>query len=81
MHMLPTPDGVEADAKAAGLSLAQLCRNAGIAQTTFWRWRAGTTEPTLDVVRRLLRAVDESATSRRIESERVQAEKAGANLR
>ena len=64
MHVLPTPSAIEAEAKAAGLTLAQLCRKAGIAQSTCWRWRQGTTEPRLDVVRRLLHAVDESAANR-----------------
>jgi hypothetical protein len=30
-----------------------LCDRAGIALSTFYRWRAGVTEPRLDVYRRL----------------------------
>lgn len=61
---LPTASDVEAQAKAAGLSVAKLCRDAGIAHSTFTRWRAGTTEPTLDVLRRLSRAIDAAGAPR-----------------
>jgi predicted transcriptional regulator len=48
-----TPAEIEAKAKAAGLSIGDLCRSAGIALSTFYRWRAGETSPTLDVYQRL----------------------------
>jgi transcriptional regulator with XRE-family HTH domain len=53
MSALLTPDEIEARAKDAGLSLVELCDRAGIALSTFYRWRAGVTEPRLDVYRRL----------------------------
>lgn len=50
---LLTANDIEAEASAAGLSMAEVCRRAGIAQSTFARWKAGKTEPTLDVCRKL----------------------------
>jgi transcriptional regulator with XRE-family HTH domain len=41
-------------AKARGLTIAQLCARAGIAHSTFTRWRSGRTSPTLDVYQRLV---------------------------
>lgn len=58
-HMvdLLSPSDIESLAAKAGKSIAQVCREAGVAQSTFSRWKAGRTEPTLDVYRRLLGAV------------------------
>jgi transcriptional regulator with XRE-family HTH domain len=53
MTGLLTPAQIEARAKEAGLSLVELCERAGIALSTFYRWRSGDTEPRLDVYRRL----------------------------
>ena len=52
-----TATDIEALAWKAGLSMAEVCRRAGLAQSTFTRWKAGKTEPTLDAYRRLYRAV------------------------
>ena len=52
-----TPEQIEAAADAAGLSIAEVCRRAGIAQSTFGRWKAGRTEPTMAVYRRICAAV------------------------
>ena len=51
------PSEIEALAGQAGLSMAEACRRAGISQSTFTRWKAGRTEPTLDVYRKLYLAV------------------------
>lgn len=51
------PSEIEALAGQAGLSMAEACRRAGISQSTFTRWKAGKTEPTLDVYRKLYLAV------------------------
>lgn len=53
-----TPAYIEARAVAAGLSLVELCDRAGIALSTFYRWRSGTTTPGLDVYRRLIAATE-----------------------
>ena len=51
-----TPTEMEDRAKAAGLTLTELCDRAGIAVSTFYRWRMGETEPRLSVYKRLLAA-------------------------
>lgn len=50
---LLSPADVERMAFERGMKLKQVCQRAGIAQSTFWRWKAGKTEPTLDVYRRV----------------------------
>lgn len=65
MHELLSPGDIEARARLAGLSLAELCRRAGIAQSTFTRWKAGTTEPTLSVYRRLLAVTEKGPTRKK----------------
>lgn len=60
MVALLTPSDIEAKAKAAGLTIAELCRRAGIAQSTFSRWKAGDTKPTIGVYERLCEAAQPS---------------------
>ncbi|MBX9594312.1 MAG: helix-turn-helix domain-containing protein [Roseomonas sp.] len=57
MTDLLSPSDVERLAKQAGKTLKQVCETAGIAQSTFSRWKRGQTEPTLDVYRRIRDAV------------------------
>lgn len=57
MHDLLTPGEIEARAVARGQTMAEVCRAAGVAPSTFTRWKAGRTEPTLGVYRRLVAAV------------------------
>lgn len=57
MSILLTPANIEAKAAAAGRTMAEVCRQAGIAPSTFTRWKRGETEPTLGVYRRLCDAV------------------------
>jgi transcriptional regulator with XRE-family HTH domain len=52
-----TPRQIEELAENAGKSMRRVCEEAGIAQSTFSRWKAGDTEPTLGVYRRILAAV------------------------
>jgi len=56
MHDLLTPQEIEARASDAGLTMAEVCRRAKVAPSTFTRWKRGATEPTLAVYRRLLDA-------------------------
>jgi transcriptional regulator with XRE-family HTH domain len=51
---LLSPGDIEARARSAGLSMAEVCRRADIAQSTFQRWKTGETEPNLAVYRRLV---------------------------
>ena len=48
---------IEDRAREAGMTLTDLCKKAQIAQSTFTRWKAGVTQPNLDVYKRLVRAV------------------------
>jgi transcriptional regulator with XRE-family HTH domain len=61
MAELLTPTDIERLAKQGGKSIAEVCREAGIAQSTFSRWKRGATEPTLDVYRRLATAAQAAA--------------------
>jgi transcriptional regulator with XRE-family HTH domain len=53
MDELLTPRDIELLAKSKGLTLVDVCKQAGIAESTFFRWKKGVSEPTLDVYRRL----------------------------
>lgn len=53
MEELLSPDDVERLAAEAGLSLKDVFDRAGIARTTFYRWKTGKNEPTLRVYRRI----------------------------
>jgi transcriptional regulator with XRE-family HTH domain len=69
MTALLTPDDIKRLAADRGVSIASVCIKAGIATSTFSRWQAGDTEPTLTVYRRLVAAakgepVDEMPPSR-----------------
>ena len=48
-----TPSDVEEQARGAGLTIADVCHRAGIAASTFTRWKNGTTKPTLEVYERI----------------------------
>lgn len=61
MPELPTPDDIEARAKAAGLTIPEVCKLAEIAPSTFWRWKHGKTSPTVGVCQKL---IDATATTR-----------------
>ena len=56
MSDLLTPTEIEACARAGGLTMAQVCKRANVAQSTFSRWKAGSTEPTIGVYRRIVDA-------------------------
>ena len=49
---------LERRAKAAGISVAELCHKAGIARSTFQRMKAGVVEPSLSTLRSLLRVIE-----------------------
>jgi predicted transcriptional regulator len=57
MHDLLSPQEIEARAAEAGRTMTEVCRTAGVAPSTFTRWKAGQTEPTLGVYRKLVSAV------------------------
>jgi hypothetical protein len=57
MEDLLSPADVERFARVAGISIAEVCRRAQIAQSTFTRWKAGDSAPRLDVYTRIRNAV------------------------
>lgn len=63
MSELLTPSQIEAQAKEAGLSVVELCKKAGVAPSTFFRWRAATTSPTLDMYQKIVGALPERQTA------------------
>jgi transcriptional regulator with XRE-family HTH domain len=62
MSELLSPSEVEHLARARGLTIRALCREVGIAPSTFTRWKSGETEPTLGVYRRIVAAVAPTPT-------------------
>lgn len=50
MDKLPTPDEIAERAQAAGLSIVRMCAAAGVAPSTFHRWRSGETSPSFATV-------------------------------
>ncbi|OUJ03177.1 hypothetical protein HK14_03160 [Acetobacter cibinongensis] len=56
MHTLLTPQQIEQAAKENGLSMQQVCVSAGVAFSTFTRWRQKKTEPRIGIYRRLVNA-------------------------
>lgn len=57
MDELLTPSDIEQLAVKAGIPMREVCQRASIAQTTWYRWKSGDTEPTLGVYRRIVAAV------------------------
>jgi transcriptional regulator with XRE-family HTH domain len=53
MNELLTPSDIERLAKEAGIPIGDVCRRAGIAQSTWSRWKRGKTNPRMDVYMRL----------------------------
>ena len=55
---LPAPADLQKIAGSLGRTLAEVCREAGIAPSTFCRWKNGTTKPRLDVFERFINATE-----------------------
>ncbi|MDE2468211.1 MAG: helix-turn-helix transcriptional regulator [Bradyrhizobium sp.] len=58
---LLSPKEIERLAGERGMSLPELCRAAGISHTTFYRWKAGKTVPSIDIYKRICDALVQSA--------------------
>lgn len=52
-----TADDFEARARDAGMSMAEVCRRAKVAQSTFHRWKTGEAGMTLGSYAKLLEAI------------------------
>jgi predicted transcriptional regulator len=50
---LPTPAQIETKVRAAGMSMRNFCRQAGISQSGITRWKQGKFEPRLETFRRI----------------------------
>lgn len=61
MERLLSPNDIERLAADAGITVMELCRQAGIAHTTFYRWKAGKTRPTMVVYERIQNALRAAA--------------------
>ncbi|WP_366142619.1 helix-turn-helix domain-containing protein [Acetobacter orientalis] len=51
-----TPHQIEEIARENGLTMQQVCQTAGVAYSTFTRWRQKKTEPRIGVYSRLVNA-------------------------
>jgi predicted transcriptional regulator len=60
---------LESRARAAGLSVDELCERAKVSRSTFTRMKSGKTTPTLGTLSKLLRVVEEIETRRGIRCE------------
>lgn len=60
MSDLPTSDSIRAEAAAAGLTIAQMCRLAGVVPAVFHRWCNGTS-PRLRTVAKWQAVIREAA--------------------
>jgi len=40
----------EEDARASGFKASEVCKEAGLARTTFWRWKNNKAKPNLETV-------------------------------
>lgn len=49
---------IEARARSRGISIAKLCREAKIAESTFVRWKNGKMSPTVDCLNILIRTIN-----------------------
>ncbi|WP_371277361.1 helix-turn-helix domain-containing protein [Acetobacter orleanensis] len=58
--LIPTPADIECEAVRQGQSIGDVCRRAGVARSTFQRWKSGETSPTVSVLTRLVRALGEA---------------------
>ncbi len=58
IEVYETPDEIERDAKTIGLSMRLVCAKAGIAHTTWYRWKNAVTIPTHDIRVRLSQALE-----------------------
>lgn len=60
MSDLLTPADVERLARERGITMAEVCRRAGIATSIFTRWKSGLTAPNYKNYQRIMAAVHAS---------------------
>jgi predicted transcriptional regulator len=57
MNNLPTPQQIEQSAADRGMTMREVCSLSGMAQSTFQRWKAGQTSPTIATISRMLSVI------------------------
>ena len=63
MFQTPTPQQIEEAARSAGLSIIALCREVGIAPSTFVRWKGGA-GISIETVRSMEQAIEARRAAR-----------------
>ncbi len=63
-HLL-SPSEIEDRAQTLGLSIPDFCRIAGVANTTFYRWKNGEHSPRIDIYQRFVNATEPPTTRKR----------------
>lgn len=57
-NVAPEVIEVEQRAKAAGMTMASILAEVGVAQTTWWRWRKDGVEPRIGTLRKVRHALE-----------------------
>ncbi|NKD88738.1 helix-turn-helix transcriptional regulator [Haematospirillum sp. 15-248] len=52
-----TPHEIERIAKAVGLSINQVCRDAGVSRSSFTRWKRGSASVSVSTANKIIRAI------------------------
>lgn len=63
---LPTAAEIESAARQSGLSINELCRRAGVAPSTFHRWKGGEHSPAVRIVEEWCRVIAAAATEQEL---------------
>ena len=58
VNTLPTPERIEADAAAVGYSMTEICKQASVDYSGWWRWKTGRADIKMTTVQRLLDAIE-----------------------
>lgn len=75
MHIVSHAD-IELKARAAGISMRQVCIRAGVSESTMVRWKYGRLSPRLIIVQKIANALSALINERRESSSPVNGEQA-----
>lgn len=62
-------EDLEAQARAAGKSISEVCREAGVARSTFTRWKSGDNAPNIRTLRKIQEVLNHNGGPRQPEPE------------
>lgn len=68
-------EDLEAQARARGLSISEVCRQAGVARSTFTRWKSGDNEPNVRTLQKISDVLKAAGGPRQPEPEATRAER------